>query len=120
MASHMVMLVGNRFICCMILRSARARDEGDWLGGPPIGEPTSDIPLLFFFLVRWVEDEGVRPHLYFRGRLRLFSSEDDSLTQVGRAGFLAEGGGGFLSSSAALPFASVTAPICCHKGRNSR
>ncbi|MQM22452.1 hypothetical protein Taro_055503 [Colocasia esculenta] len=119
MASHMVMLVGNRFICCMILRSARARDEGDWLGGPPIGEPTSDVPLLLFF-VRWVEDEGVRPHLYFRGRLRLFSSEDNSLAHVGRASFLAGGRGRFLSSSTTLSFASVTAPICCHKGRNSR
>ncbi|MQL84312.1 hypothetical protein Taro_016816, partial [Colocasia esculenta] len=55
----------------------------------------------------------------FPGRLRLFSSEDDSLAQVGRVGLLAEGRGGFLSSSAALPFASVAAPICCHRGRVS-
>ncbi|MQL97770.1 hypothetical protein Taro_030472, partial [Colocasia esculenta] len=81
------------------------RDEDDWLGGPPVGEPTSDILLLFFFLVRWVEDEGVRSYLHFR---------------VGRVGLLAEGRGGFLSSSAALPFASVAAPICCHRGRISR
>ncbi|MQL91443.1 hypothetical protein Taro_024053 [Colocasia esculenta] len=27
----------------------------------------------------WVEDEGVRPYLHFRGKLRFFSSEDDSL-----------------------------------------
>ncbi|MQL89742.1 hypothetical protein Taro_022323 [Colocasia esculenta] len=54
------------------------------------------------------------------GRLRFFSSEDDSLAQVGRVGLLAEGRGEFFSSSAALPFASVAAPICCHRGRISR
>ncbi|MQL94775.1 hypothetical protein Taro_027437 [Colocasia esculenta] len=96
------------------------RDEDDWLGGPPVGEPTSDILLLFFFLVRWVEDEGVRPYLHFRGRLRFFSSEDDSLAQIGRVGLLAEGRGEFLSSSTALPFASVAAPVCHHRRRNSR
>ncbi|MQM02825.1 hypothetical protein Taro_035598 [Colocasia esculenta] len=96
------------------------RDEDDWLGGPPVGEPTSDILLLFFFLVRWVEDEGVRTYLHFRGRLRFFSSEDDSLAQVGRVGLLAEGRGEFLSSSTALPFASVAAPVCRHRRRNSR
>ncbi|MQM23487.1 hypothetical protein Taro_056551 [Colocasia esculenta] len=82
--------------------------------------PTSDILLLFFFLVRWVEDEGVRPYLHFRGRLSFFSSEDDSLARVGRVGLLAEGRGEFLSSSAALPFASVAASVCRHKRRNSR
>ncbi|MQM03859.1 hypothetical protein Taro_036646, partial [Colocasia esculenta] len=88
--------------------------------GVPYEKPTGDILLLLFFLVRGVEDERVRPYLRFRGRLRLFSSEDDSLAQVGRVGLLAEGRGGFLSSSAALPFASVAAPICCHRGSVSR
>ncbi|MQL81626.1 hypothetical protein Taro_014089 [Colocasia esculenta] len=68
----------------------------------------------------WVEDEGVRPYLHFRGRLRFFSPEDDSLAQVGRVGLLAEGRGEFLSSSTALPFASVAASVRRHRMRNSR
>ncbi|MQL78646.1 hypothetical protein Taro_011075 [Colocasia esculenta] len=91
------------------------------------GAVVSSLPLLAGVdrtadsgVFRWVEDERVRPYLRFRGRLRLFSSEDDSLAQVGRVGLLAEGRGGFLSSSAALPFASVAAPICCHRGNDSR
>ncbi|MQL84515.1 hypothetical protein Taro_017019 [Colocasia esculenta] len=84
------------------------------------GRSGPDGRLRSFPVGGWVEDEGVRPHLYFRGRLRLFSSEDDSLAQVGQVGLLAEGRGGFLSSSAAPPFASVAAPIRCHKRRNSR
>ncbi|MQL69837.1 hypothetical protein Taro_002104 [Colocasia esculenta] len=110
-----ILLRGSSFFV-----ATSGRDEDDWLGGPSVGEPTSGILLLFFFLVRWVEDKGVRPYLYFRGRLRFFSSEDDSLAQVGRVGLLAEGRGEFLSSSAALPFASIAAPIRCHRGRISR
>ncbi|MQM23869.1 hypothetical protein Taro_056939 [Colocasia esculenta] len=68
----------------------------------------------------WVEDEGVRSYLHFWGRLRFFSPEDDSLAFIGRVGLLAEGRGESLFSSAALPFASVAAPICCHRGRVSR
>ncbi|MQL85181.1 hypothetical protein Taro_017693 [Colocasia esculenta] len=148
MASHIVMLVGNRFICCMILRILQGLyrlpelvdPSCHWLLVQLFFEQRAQAILFrggsFFFAASGrsgpdgrvrsfpvggrVEDEGVRPHLYFRGRLRLFSSEDDSLAQVGRAGLLAEGCGEFLSSSATLSFASIAAPICCHRGRNSR